>query len=161
MKILKHFRDIDDYIITAALIGTILVVSANIFLRYVFNSPITWTEEVSVCLYIYVTFFGVSSAMKRNKHVGIDYIIRKLPSSLRYILQWIRLIVIFLIILFIFVFLGFQFALSSTGQTSVLDISNVFIYLAVPLGGTLTLIHLTYVIYKRNHNYIKSDRGVY
>ncbi|MBB6448700.1 TRAP-type C4-dicarboxylate transport system permease small subunit [Geomicrobium halophilum] len=161
MKLVKLLRNIDDYIITIAISGTIIVVSANIFFRYVLNSPITWTEEVSVAFFTLVTFFGMSSAMKRNEHIGIDYFVRKLPDPISYLFQWIRLIAIFGIILFVFIYLGFQLALDSNAQTSILGISYIYIYLSIPLGGLLALIHLTYVIVTRNKDFIKYNKGAY
>ncbi|QQK78894.1 TRAP transporter small permease [Salicibibacter cibi] len=161
MNFVKLLRNIDDYIITIAIAGTIIVVSSNIFFRYVLNSPITWTEELSIAFFVYVTYFGLSSAMKRNSHIGIDYFVRKLPDPLSYFFQWVRLITIFGIILFVFVYLGFQLALDTTAQTSILGISYIYIYLSIPLGGILALLHLTYVIVTRNKDFIKHNKGAY
>jgi len=50
-------------------------------LRYVFNSGITATEELSRFLFLWLIFIGAIVAMKESAHLGVDTLIARLPRS--------------------------------------------------------------------------------
>lgn len=56
-----------------------LFVFGNVILRYFFNSGITWSEEVSRFLFIWLIFLGAILALKDNEHLGVDSLVKKLP----------------------------------------------------------------------------------
>ncbi|MBS4212793.1 TRAP transporter small permease [Neobacillus rhizophilus] len=56
-----------------------IFVFGNVVLRYAFNSGITWSEEVSRFLFIWLIFLGAILALKDNEHLGVDSIVKKLP----------------------------------------------------------------------------------
>lgn len=56
-----------------------IFVFGNVILRYVFNSGITWSEEVSRFLFIWLIFLGSILALKDNEHLGVDSLVKKLP----------------------------------------------------------------------------------
>lgn len=60
-----------------------ILVFANVVLRYVFNSGITWSEELSRYLFIWLIFLGAIAALKDNQHLGVDMIVKKLSPGLR------------------------------------------------------------------------------
>lgn len=80
---LDHF--IDRYvralnlIIALALAAMVVLVFGNVVLRYVFNSGITVSEELSRWLFIWITFLGAVAAIKENAHLGTDMLVSRLP----------------------------------------------------------------------------------
>lgn len=56
-----------------------IFVFGNVILRYLFNSGITWSEEVSRFLFIWLIFLGAILALKDNEHLGVDSLVKKLP----------------------------------------------------------------------------------
>jgi TRAP-type C4-dicarboxylate transport system permease small subunit len=56
-----------------------IVVFANVVLRYAFNSGLTWAEESARYMMIYMVFLGAVGAVKNNEHLGVDFLVRKLP----------------------------------------------------------------------------------
>lgn len=56
-----------------------VLVFGNVVLRYAFNSGITWSEEASRYVFIYMVFLGAIGALKNNEHLGVDILIKKLP----------------------------------------------------------------------------------
>lgn len=119
----------------------IILVSLNVFLRYTVSSPIVWSEEISLALFTIMTFIGMSSAMKRNSHVGIDYFIRKLPKKISNILLKINYIIVISTLIIVFIYLGFLTAWNSSTSTPVLRINYKWILLSMPIGGVLTFSH--------------------
>lgn len=157
----RFFHHLDDYLGVLALSGIIILISSNVFFRFILNNPITWTEEVSLALFIWLTFIGISSGIKHNSHVGIDYFVRKMPDKIRHYIQVARLVVIFAATILVFVYWGAAFAIHGVAKvTPVLGISYTFINLAVPLGSLLAVFHLLKVFLKRDRAYIHQERGL-
>lgn len=60
-----------------------ILVFGNVVLRYVFHSGITWSEEMSRFLFIWMVFLGAIGALKDNDHLGVDVLLKKLPSGVK------------------------------------------------------------------------------
>ncbi|WP_204218110.1 TRAP transporter small permease [Microvirga pudoricolor] len=65
--------------ITIALLGLMVVlVFGNVVLRYLFNSGITETEELSRWMFVWVTFLGSVVALYRRGHLGTEFLVGRL-----------------------------------------------------------------------------------
>jgi TRAP-type C4-dicarboxylate transport system permease small subunit len=53
-------------------------VFANVILRYFFNEGLTWAEEASRYLFIWLIFLGAIVAYQENVHLGVDTLVNKL-----------------------------------------------------------------------------------
>ena len=58
-----------------------LLVFSNVVLRYFFNSGLTWAEEASRYLFIWLIFLGAIVAYKDNAHLGVDTLVRRLSAK--------------------------------------------------------------------------------
>lgn len=76
--IIKNFEEI---ICAFAAFAMVLICTANVFGRYVFNHAISWADEVDICLLAWVTFVGAAAGYKRNRHYGMDFILTRLPEK--------------------------------------------------------------------------------
>lgn len=75
-----------DYM-TGILTGLMIVfVFLNVVLRTFFNSGLTWSEELSRYLFVYVTYIGAISAMRVNGHLGVDTLISRVKPQLQMIM---------------------------------------------------------------------------
>ncbi|WP_339226883.1 TRAP transporter small permease [Oceanobacillus sp. FSL K6-2867] len=145
----KWINNIDDFIASIALIGVISITIINVIFRYIFNMPILWAEEVSLALYVWFVFIGASSTMKRNGHIGIDYFVKRLPLSIQKVMKFIRMVVIYFVLGYVFMYLGSELAMQAGDKvTPTLRVSYIWIDVAVPLGGILIAYHFTRNIIK-------------
>lgn len=69
------------YISAAMLAYLLAIIFINIILRYVFNSSIVTTEEVSRFLFIWIVFLGVILAAHEHKHVVVNLVVDRLPAA--------------------------------------------------------------------------------
>lgn len=70
------------------LFALMLVVVADVALRYAFNAPITWSYEViSSFLMPGLFFLSVSHTLRANAHVPVDIVHNYLATRTRYILE--------------------------------------------------------------------------
>ncbi len=63
--------------------SALVVLTINIFLRYFFNTALTWAEEYMRYTIIWVTFIGCSLCVEDDLHVGIDVFVQMAPAWLR------------------------------------------------------------------------------
>ncbi|MEH7225510.1 TRAP transporter small permease [Bacillus sp. JJ1566] len=72
-----------DYLLGIMLALIVLFVFLNVVLRTVFNSGLTWSEEIARYLFIYITYIGAIGAMRSNVHLGMDSVMHKLPQGIK------------------------------------------------------------------------------
>lgn len=70
-------------VIAFALAFMAILVFGNVVLRYLFNSGITWSEEMSRFLFVWLTFLGAIGALKDNEHLGVDMFVKKLSPLMK------------------------------------------------------------------------------
>ncbi|MCM3761618.1 TRAP transporter small permease [Alkalihalobacillus oceani] len=140
----KWLKWLDDGIATIALSAIILLTGTNVFSRYLLNNPLPWVEELTIGLFVWFVYIGISSAMKRNSHVGVDYFVNKMPRPLRIISLFVRAAAIYYVLFYIFIYLGMDFTMQASSKlTPILGISYQTINIAVPIAGLFTAIYFT------------------
>ncbi len=63
------------------LAGMVVLVFGNVVLRYVFNSGIAVSEEMSRWLFVWMVFLGAIVGLREHAHLGIDSLIRLLSPA--------------------------------------------------------------------------------
>lgn len=76
----NHFLNIAIALSLAAMSLSVLL---NVILRYVFNSGLTWSEEVSRYFFVWLVFLGAVSALKDKMHLGVDLVVKALPKRMQ------------------------------------------------------------------------------
>ena len=73
-------------IITAVCLAFMsILVFLNVVLRYVFNSGITWSGELSQIMFVWLVFLGAILAYKDNSHLGVDVVVKRLPKKISFV----------------------------------------------------------------------------
>ena len=72
-------------VIAVCLAVMVVLVFGNVALRYIFNSGITMSEELSRWLLVWLTFLGAIVALRQHAHLGVDTLVRMLPPKGRFI----------------------------------------------------------------------------
>lgn len=58
----------------------VVMVFGNVVLRYGFNSGISFSDEMSRWLFVWMTFLGAIVAVREHGHLGTDMLIARLPN---------------------------------------------------------------------------------
>jgi TRAP-type transport system small permease protein len=61
----------------------VLVVSAQVGLRYGFNRSIDWADEVGRLAFVWAIFLAIPLGVRQGAHIGIDVVIDKMPAAVR------------------------------------------------------------------------------
>lgn len=52
-----------------------------------FGLPLVWSVDLAQLLFVWVSFLGADMALRKRAHIGIDYLIRRLPGRPRVVLD--------------------------------------------------------------------------
>ena len=79
----------------------ILIMVAQVVLRYLFSSPLFWAEEISLQLLIVITFFGVSYLTYKKNLLQVDLLQSYLSAGMKRIVNFILIVLNSLLIAFL------------------------------------------------------------
>jgi tripartite ATP-independent transporter DctM subunit len=74
---------VSDAIAAILLAADLFVVCGSVGLRYWFNAPVEWADDVARGLMVGSSFFGAASALARAENPGVHFFIDKLPKNVR------------------------------------------------------------------------------
>ncbi len=133
--ILKKVDVVFTWLTVTTLGGMTLAIFLQVLFRYVFNSPLAWTEELSVFMFIWMTFLAGYVGARRGKHIGVDAIKSALPDMGSRILEFIANAVS-AIFFFIIVYSTTLFLPKLMTQTSpALGLPMAYVYMIMIIGS--------------------------
>ena len=132
---------LNRWLVIIILAAMAMMVFANVALRFLTDTSILWVEEVSRYLMIWLTFLGAGLVLRYGGHIGIDTLQESFPRHAESV-RWV--IFVFLMAFFGFmVWIGTRYAMLTWGQTTpVMQIPVGIVYLAMPVGFALLIVHL-------------------
>lgn len=137
MKPLKSVVEFLTAILFSALVAVTLL---QVVARYVFNAPLTWSEELARYLFIWTTLLAASLALEKGVHMGLDKIFSVLPPRVHAALTLFNHLAVTLFLIYL-VLKGYELAMSVMGTPSIaLGIPMGWPYLSVPVGGALMIL---------------------
>ncbi len=133
----KYFEEI--------LSGTFMVLMSlttftNVVARYFFGSTIQWAEEFSRYAFIWVVFLGAVVCTKRQRHIGIDSLVKAMPKRAQI---WVNLTadLFTLALMAVIAWYGSILTRSATQITATLKIPQYVVYMVVPASGVLGILY--------------------
>lgn len=154
-----NFIDASDRILTACerilsniaslmLFMIMLIVVADVVLRYFFNAPLSWSYElISLYLMVGLFFFSLSDTLRSNSHVAVDLLQNYMSRNVRHAAEMIGYAgasVVFAAIVYVSIqrtyvsYIGDDVIAGSIAWPTWL--SN----LAVPIGASLLLLRMIF-----------------
>jgi TRAP-type C4-dicarboxylate transport system permease small subunit len=121
--------------------ATTLLVLAQIGSRHLMSMPFPWTEELSRFLFIWFCILGSVVALVRRQHLGIDFVVLRLPPGLRRLALIAVDLLIALFGLFVLVKSIDLMQIASFQRSNILRIPMPYIYLAFPIMGVFFILH--------------------
>jgi TRAP-type transport system small permease protein len=70
-----------DWVVSLSLIALVVVVFLQVFYRYIFAAPITWSEEMARFIFVWIALMGTFLALKSKGHISIETFINHFFSS--------------------------------------------------------------------------------
>lgn len=78
---MKSVQRFSEGLLVLGLAGMVVMVFGNVVLRYGFSSGITFSEEVSRFLFVWITFLGAILAFAQRAHIAMETMTSRLPPA--------------------------------------------------------------------------------
>ncbi len=121
--------------------GFLVVVSLQVFCRFVLEIPLVWTEEAARYLFVWGAFLGAAVAIGRGDHFTISIMVTSLAPRRQTRLDLLSLL---LVIVFCLLLIWFGTAMSWRFvhiNSPIIPISQGLIYAVIPLCGLYGFLH--------------------
>ncbi len=153
-KIVKY----SGYLASALFISIGFIVSYEVIMRYLFNSPTIWVNEVSRFLQIWATYLALTYSFHKQDFIRITVIYDRLNETGKKILDFISFIFIIIFSCFV-VYYGWLIAYDSlkVGRTSstILDVPSFLTELAIPLCFAFLVMRVIFEAIRYIRNFFK------
>jgi TRAP-type C4-dicarboxylate transport system permease small subunit len=87
------FAEIWKRIMFLMLLAMALLMTAGALMRYLFNSPIDFADEVSGLMLLGITFLGLAYVEKDNAHIRIELLFKRLTPGMRTVLAKVNWVI--------------------------------------------------------------------
>lgn len=147
----KIFKGID--IFTGILTGLmVFFVFLNVILRILFNTGLTWSEEVARYLFVFVTYIGAISAMRARAHISVDTLVSRLSPKLQMVFYIVGQTII-ACLMGILLHGSFKMVMQNMdSKTAALGIPYSFLYsVGLLTGAAIAVIAVTNIAYATKH----------
>ena len=137
---------IEDGLLIVMVAVIAILLGVGVVLRYVFNDPLTWSEEFVVTLFVWSVMLGVPSALRARMHIRIDVLILRLGPAARRKVGTLA-VACGAVILVAAIYAGWVHTAGVWGsQTPMLGYSVGWIFVSMPIGFALALFHAAMIL---------------
>lgn len=146
MKLLRFLNDhFEEYLLVVLMVVEVVVVFAQVVTRYVFHSPLAWSEELARYMFIWLVWIGAAYATKMRKNIIIDVVCSKFKGNVKLISEIINFVLFVVLMLF-------MLWTTSTVMMQVYESNSIgtgthlpmwIVWLSLPLSMALNLLRYT------------------
>jgi TRAP-type C4-dicarboxylate transport system permease small subunit len=139
-KLIEKYEKVLDWLTSGILAALLLIVLMQVVSRYIFNNSLSWTEEAARYLMIWGVLLGVSLAYRNGYLISIETFVNRFPASVGRVVRAVNKL---LSLFFTGLLTAYGVNLCILGaqmESPALEISYLWIYLAVPVGAGLLFV---------------------
>jgi len=147
---MKDYKLIVKVVIVTFYIVMMCIMFMQVVLRYVFNSPTMWAEEASRYLFIWICYLGAAMAVSKKLHIGVDYFIKYMSSSVQRKIFYVTNGLTILMLLFVLIQgIKVSFITMAYPAHSMEFLPQGLAFLAIPAGAFLITVAITEAIFEK------------
>lgn len=155
---MEKFVKYSGYLSSGLFVGIGFIVSYEVILRYVFNSPTIWVNEISRFLQIWATYLALTYSFHTKDLIRITFIYDQLSEKGQKFLDFISFLFIIFFSSFV-TYYGWLIAYDSlkVGRTSstILDLPSFLTEVAIPICFGLLIFRVLIEVIKYILDFIK------
>lgn len=155
----SFWKNFEKNFSSVLLVAILIILSIQVFARYLFMYSPSWSEELARYLFIWFIYTSVSFAAQQNAHITIDSIMNIYPEKWKTRIKKLGNVV-WIVFNLVMVYFGVQYTyrLYEVNQVSVgVPISMWIIYAAIPFGYALMSVRLIMSMIRPTGNTSASD----
>src|SRR5438552_17144491 len=92
--IMASLLALSDAVAAILLAADLLVVCGSVLLRFLFNAPVEWADDVARGLMVGSSFFGAASALARAENLGVAFFTDMLRVKVRAVVDAVSALLI-------------------------------------------------------------------
>ncbi|TXT42093.1 MAG: tripartite AtP-independent periplasmic transporter subunit DctQ [Spirochaetes bacterium] len=137
-----RINTISEAVLFASLLLMVVVSVLQVVFRFFFTA-LTWSEELSCFLLVFVSLLGSAVAFKKGSHIAVTFLLDKLKGGAKKSAQTV-IALLGLLFFAIVAYYGAVLMQAEAGQlTPAMGLSMKWIYLIYPVVGGITIVHIT------------------
>lgn len=123
------------------MVGVFALVMLQVITRYVFDSPLSWTEEVARLTLVWLTFIAAAFVSSRRSHITVDLIATVVPASVGRVIGTFARLVVLAVSAFMAVSGIMMVDIVSAIAMPASGLPTALLYLAATIGFILIFVH--------------------
>lgn len=156
--IFNRSLDVQVYVVAAILGGLMLLICADVFLRYALNNPLGYTHEIAEIILLWTVSLGMAWLLREEGHIKVDILVIQLKPRVQSLINGVTS-VLGVVLLLIVTWYGLQRTLSivqAGGEQpySTLHLSHGWLLIPFLIGCFLFSIQFM----KRSYDFFQSWR---
>jgi TRAP-type C4-dicarboxylate transport system permease small subunit len=159
-KISAFLTNAVNVIMVIALCVMVVLVFGNVVLRYVFSTGISFSEELSRYLFVWLTFIGAIAALRNSEHLGLDTVVKRVPLIVRKIMLIVSTLIMIYICHLILRGSWNMTTLNMNSKAPTTGLPLSFIYVSGVIAGAAMFVLLVIQLYRILANKLKPDEWV-
>ena len=120
-------------------LALVVTVSMQVLARNLFGLPLIWTLDVAQLLFTWLIFIGAAVAFRKAAHYNVDIV----PAGwvrARALLEVVGMLAA-AVVVYVMLVHGWELTqIRSTGTVESLNISGLWMFVPIPIGGALILL---------------------
>ena len=142
--VFKIINNFEEYLIVIMMAYMTIMNFLNVAFRYVASTSFSFTEELTVTVFVWVTMLGIAVGFKRNAHLGMSFFVDKFQGKAKAVLVLLSGVMsfVFMAILLVYGIEMVQGQAEMGSTTPVLGMPQTVQGLSIPVGAFFVLIHI-------------------
>lgn len=114
-----------------------MVICLQVFLRFILNSPTSWSEEIALLCLIWFGLIAIAIGIRRHEHVAISFFRNILPAPLAIALDYLAQVLMAMFMLAVLFYGRDLVALAGRQILPASGLPKYWLYLPTMAGGLL------------------------
>ncbi len=82
----RALNHLEEWLISSFMAAATLVAFVAVALRYTTGGGISWAQELTIYLFIWMAKFGAAYGVRTGIHIGVDFVVNAARPSIRRLL---------------------------------------------------------------------------
>lgn len=144
-KVISFYDQLEEKLLVGSLMFSTAMIFIQVIMRSVFNSSLSWSEELSRYIFIWQIWLGTSIALRTDKHISVDILLGafKSPRTKAFI-RFLGMLIWFLFSAFLLYNGSFltQSMIARKTLSSGMRIPLYLVYMSLPISSFLVCLRL-------------------
>ena len=139
-RLMNAVHTAEKWLLIALIAASVTVAFMQVFFRFVLMRPLSWSEELTRYLFVWMGMIGTSVALQNDSHFRMDILVLLVPEQVKRVLSVVWDLIIFGFCCVMVYYGGIMLKNSLHQLSPALHISMAIPYASVPIAGLLMIL---------------------